>query len=326
MTITQDPSAALVAVVGATGIQGGSVVDALAESDKPHRVRGFTRDATKPAAQKLITRGVEVIVVSLVVKNKVEVYKAFAGTEVAFLMTNYWEHMDVEREINEGKLLIDAAKAAGVSRIVWSGLPSISKLSGGKYVHVWRFDGKAVVTEYARESGVPFVDVQAGFYGTSLLTNPIAITKQDDGSFAITWPVKPTWVAPFIDAPNDYGLFVRYVLELPVFPDGAEIVACSEKITIEDAAQQFSKETGKNLVFRQVSVDEFKARIETLGLPPHIVQDYTDGLQAFDEFGCAHFTYQLVGGDTAPAHSGLPRQTRTWAEFSLTGDWSEALP
>ncbi|KAJ6479919.1 NAD(P)-binding protein [Mycena vitilis] len=307
MTITQDSSAPLVAVVGATGNQGGSVVNALAESDKPYRIRGFTRDATKPAAQQLASRGVELFVVSLVVQNKAEVYKAFAGADVAFLMTNYWEHVDVGREINEGKLLIDAAKAAGVSRIVWSGLPSITNLSGGKYTHVWHFDGKAVVTEYGRQSGVPFVDVQAGAYGTSLLTNPVMMARQDDGSFVIPWPVKPTFVVPFIDTVHDYGLFVRYVLELPVFPDGGEIVAYSEKITIEDLAHQFSEATGKKIVFEQVSVEQFKQRVETLGLPAHIVLDILDAFQSWDEFGWAA---------DAPAHKGLPRPTRTWAEFA----------
>jgi uncharacterized protein YbjT (DUF2867 family) len=85
MTISKDPSATLVAVVGATGTQGGSVINALVESDKPYRVRGFTRDAAKPAAQELVKLGVEVVVVSLVVENKEEVYKAFVGADVAFV-------------------------------------------------------------------------------------------------------------------------------------------------------------------------------------------------------------------------------------------------
>jgi hypothetical protein len=108
-------------------------------------------------------------------------------------------------------------------------------------VHVYHFDGKAVVTEYGRQSGVPFVDLQAGFYGTNFLTNPIMLTKQDDGSFAIQWPIKPTAIIPFIDANQDYGLFVRHVLELPVFPNGSEIIAYGEKIGIEDMAEQFAK-------------------------------------------------------------------------------------
>jgi hypothetical protein len=85
MTISQDSFAPLVAVVGATGNQGGSVVTGLEESDKPYRVRAFTRDASKPAAQALAKRGVEVVVVSLVLENKEEVYKAFSGADSAFV-------------------------------------------------------------------------------------------------------------------------------------------------------------------------------------------------------------------------------------------------
>jgi FlaA1/EpsC-like NDP-sugar epimerase len=72
----------LVAVVGATGAQGGSVVKALAESIKPYRVRGFSRDSTKLDAQKLVAQGVEVVDVSLVLGNVKNVFKVFEGTNI----------------------------------------------------------------------------------------------------------------------------------------------------------------------------------------------------------------------------------------------------
>ncbi|KAJ7866460.1 NmrA-like protein [Mycena olivaceomarginata] len=171
MTITQAASAPFVAVVGATGAQGGSVIKALSESDKPYRIRGFTRDATR-RLRKPSRKGVEMVTVNLVVvENKEEVYKAFAGADYAFLVTNFWEHFSQEREISEGKMLIDATKAAGVKGVLWSGLPHVAKLSGGKYTKVANFDGKALVTEYGRASGVPFVDVQAGFYTANFFGN-----------------------------------------------------------------------------------------------------------------------------------------------------------
>lgn len=159
------------------------------------------------------------------------------------LVTNFWEHVDINREIVEGKLLIDAAKAGSASGIVWSGLPSISKISAGKFPHVWHFDGKAVVTEYGRQAGVPFVDVQAGSYGANFVNFPFAPVKQADGSFALQLPVSPTTVIPIVDAIPDYGIFVRHVLELPVFPDGGEFVAYAENINVKDLALQWSQGT-----------------------------------------------------------------------------------
>ncbi|KAJ7314543.1 NmrA-like protein [Mycena albidolilacea] len=150
MKITQARSAPLVAMVGATSVQGGSVIKALSESEKPYRIRGFTRDLTKATAEALKKQGVEMIAVNFISENKGEVYKAFAGADYTF-------------EISEGKLLIDASKAAGAN---------------GKYTKLKAFDGKALVTEYGRASGVPVVDVQAGFYATNLLWSRLLLAKQ----------------------------------------------------------------------------------------------------------------------------------------------------
>ncbi|KAJ7278993.1 NAD(P)-binding protein [Mycena rebaudengoi] len=318
MTITQDVSAPLVAVVGATGNQGGSVIKALAESSRPYRVRAFTRDATKPAAQALVKIGVEVVVISLVVDNVQHVRKAFEGANMAFLVTNFWEHFDVNREIEEGKMLIDAATAAGAERIVWSGLVDVSKASGGKYVHTYHSDGKAAVTEHARNSGASFVDVQAGFYATNFLNNPSMLSKQPDGSFTIVMPVKPTTIIPVIDIARDYGLFVRQVLELPVFPRGSEVLTSSENITIEDLARQLSEVTGKNVQFQQITIEEFAKSYSTLGFPPKMILDMVDGFQYAEEFG-------FFAGKATASLEGLGRRPHTWTEFSRHADWSKTL-
>ncbi|KAJ7792951.1 NAD(P)-binding protein [Mycena olivaceomarginata] len=303
MTITQDPSARLVAVVGATGNQGGSVVNGLEESDKPYRVRAFTRDATKPAAQALVKRGVEVVTVSLVVENKEEVYKAFAGADVAFLVTNYWDHGIMERvEVNEGKLLIDAAKAGGASRILWSGLPSYSKLSGGKLVHAYHFDSKALVTEYARQSGVPFVELQAGLYGNLFLTVPVLLAKEEDGKFAVPWPVKSTLKLPFIDITRGLRPLGRVI----------------EYISIGDMAQQLAKgakPTGKDVAFKEISAEQFKQNLQDAGFPPKVQETFADVWQAMADLGW-HITSKA---------EVLPRHTTTWAEFAKITDWSKAF-
>ncbi|KAJ7893733.1 NAD(P)-binding protein [Mycena olivaceomarginata] len=318
MTITQAASAPLVAVVGATGAQGGSVIKALSESDKPYRIRGFTRDATKAAAEALKKQGVEMVTVNLVVENKEEVYKAFTGADYAFLVTNFWEHFSQEREISEGKMLIDASKAAGVKGVLWSGLPHVAKLSGGKYTKVANFDGKALVTEYGRASGVPFVDVQAGFYTANFFGNYGLLVKQTDGTYALPWAMKPATVMPMIDMENDYGLYVRWVLEMPVFPDGLEVRTSSENITPEEMARQISEGTGKTVVFKQISGEEAVRGLVSLGYPPAGSAEIVQGFLFFDEFG-------LYGGAETTSTEGLARPTRTFAEFVKSADWSKVL-
>jgi uncharacterized protein YbjT (DUF2867 family) len=85
MTILQKPSAPLVVVVGATGTQGGSVINALIESDKPYRLRGLTRDTSKGAARKLVDQGVEMVGVSVSADNVEKVHQAFEGANIAFV-------------------------------------------------------------------------------------------------------------------------------------------------------------------------------------------------------------------------------------------------
>lgn len=85
MTISSEPSAPLVAVVGITGKQGGSVARALIESDKPYRIRGLTRDANKSAAQAFAREGVEIVAVSLTVGNEDGARAAFAGADIVFV-------------------------------------------------------------------------------------------------------------------------------------------------------------------------------------------------------------------------------------------------
>lgn len=57
----------LLVVFGATGNQGGSVIRAVQEDSKlssQFRIRGITRDTSKPAAQNLASQGIEVVAVS----------------------------------------------------------------------------------------------------------------------------------------------------------------------------------------------------------------------------------------------------------------------
>lgn len=59
----------LITVFGATGNQGGSVIKhILADStlSKIFKIRGITRDTSKPAAQALAKQGVELKAVSIV--------------------------------------------------------------------------------------------------------------------------------------------------------------------------------------------------------------------------------------------------------------------
>ncbi|KAJ7146025.1 hypothetical protein C8R44DRAFT_690230 [Mycena epipterygia] len=310
MPITSSSAAPLVVVVGSTGNQGGSVIQALAASDRPYRIRGLTRDATKPAAQKLTGQGVQMVSVSLAVDNVDAVQKAFAGADIAF-------HVDKKREVAEGKMMVDAAKASGVSLLVWSGLDSVSDISKGKYLHVDHFDGKADITAYARLSGVPLIIAQAGWYGTNhILFDGYIPTKETDGSYVLALPVGEDTVLPIIDAAHDYGLFVRTAIESPALGPGTEILVSGEDISIRDMLTQLSEITGKKVTYKRISDEEFMAATK---YPHRVALELLEGTKFYEEFG-------LFGGkDAKPSRQHLSRAPRTWADFVRTADCSSTL-
>ncbi|KAG8163199.1 hypothetical protein KVR01_006496 [Diaporthe batatas] len=135
----------IITVFGATGKQGGSIVRTFLNDPKlkdAWAVRGVSRSVEGEGAKKLSAQGVEVVAANL--NDKPSLVKAMTGAAAVFAMTNYWEKMDMQLEIQQGKNLADAAKEAGVNHYIWSSLLNVTKLTNGKLPHVHHFDSKAL--------------------------------------------------------------------------------------------------------------------------------------------------------------------------------------
>jgi uncharacterized protein YbjT (DUF2867 family) len=171
----------LIAVVGATGQQGGAVVRALRAGNQ-FKVRALTRN---PAKHRELAD--EVVQADL---NRPETLRAaFEGAHGVFLVTNFWgEGSD---EVQQATAAIRAAKDAGVKHLVWSTLPDVEGISGGK-LHVPHFTGKAKVERVVKEAGFPnHTFVIAPFYYQNFISVS-APQKQADGSVGWALPLDPT--------------------------------------------------------------------------------------------------------------------------------------
>ena len=91
-----------------------------------------------------------------------------------------------------------AMKVAGVNLLIWSGLESILRVSGGKYTLADHFKSKAAITKYAQQSGLPLAVVQVGSYALSF-TGVMVSHKQANGSFVVAVPFSSSTVLPVID-------------------------------------------------------------------------------------------------------------------------------
>src|ERR1700686_4228351 len=171
----------LIAVIGATGQQGGSVVRAL-QGQGQFKVRALTRHPAKH-------HGLADEVVEADLDRPETLKVTFAGAHGVFLVTNFWE--PGTDEIKQATAAVQAAKAAGVKHFVWSTLPDVEAISGGK-LHVPHFTGKARIDRIVKEAGFAHhTFVIAPFFYQNLV-GLMAPQKQEDGTRGWALPIDPT--------------------------------------------------------------------------------------------------------------------------------------
>ncbi|RFB75611.1 NmrA/HSCARG family protein [Methylovirgula sp. 4M-Z18] len=170
----------LIAVVGATGQQGGGVVRALQASGQ-FRARALTRDPAKHP--KLAD---EVVLADF---NRPETLKAaFAGVHGVFLVTNSWEAGADEPK--QALAAINAAKEAGVEHVIWSTLPNVETISGGT-IDVPHFTAKAKVERLVSEAGFKYHTFVIAPFHFQNLVGLMAPQKLPDGAMGWALPLDP---------------------------------------------------------------------------------------------------------------------------------------
>jgi len=171
----------LIAVIGATGQQGGAIVRAL-QAQGQFKVRALTRHPGKH-------RELADEVVEADLDRPETLNAAFAGAYGVFLVTNFWE--PGTDELKQATAAVRAAKAAGVKHFVWSTLPDVEAISGGKF-NVPHFTGKAKIDRIVKEAGFAHhTFVIAPFFYQNVV-GALAPQKQEDGTLGWALPIDPT--------------------------------------------------------------------------------------------------------------------------------------
>ena len=170
----------LIAVIGATGQQGGGVVRAL-QAGGQFKVRALTRN---PGKHRDLAE--EVVAADL---NRLETLEAaFKGAYGVFLVTNAGEKGT--DELKQATAAVRAARDAGLNHFVWSTLPNVEAISGGKF-DVPHFTGKARIDRIVKEAGFPhhtFV-IAPGYYQN--FVGSLAPREPADGSMGWALPLDP---------------------------------------------------------------------------------------------------------------------------------------
>ncbi|MCJ1320229.1 NmrA-like domain-containing protein 1 [Xylographa vitiligo] len=254
----------LLAVFGATGQQGGSIVSHVlkdVELASQYRIRALTRDPSSPSAQALQKLEVEVVKADL--NDDASLHDAMRGAHTVFALTvpTFGPNAKVQ-EVTRGKAMADIAVAEGLQYIIFSTLPHVTTVSGGKYTNVTAWDAQAEIEEYIRS-----LPVKSAFFSPgSFMQNfkqIMAPRPTGSGTYVISRPVSPKSLLPLIDTAGDTGKYVGAILAEPDRYEGRVFCAASALYSMEEIAQIISKVSGKTVTFEQVSVESFRQ-----GLPP----------------------------------------------------------
>jgi uncharacterized protein YbjT (DUF2867 family) len=255
----------IIAVVGATGAQGGALARAiLADPTGGFAVRALTRKTDSDKARALAEAGAEVVSADL--DDQASLERAFAGAYGAFCLTNFWEHFSVEKEIAQAGNMARAARAAGLQHVIWSTLEDTRKwvpLSddrmptlGGKY-KVPHFDGKGEAdTIFARE-GVPTTLLLTSFYWDNFIYFGAGPQRTPDGNLALVFPMDEKRL-PGIAAEDigktAYGIFKR----------GKELIwktvaVAGEHLTGQQLAAKMSRAVGQEIKYANVPPEVYRS-------------------------------------------------------------------
>ena len=259
----------IIAVVGATGAQGGGLVRAiLADPDRRFAVRAITRDPSSEKAQELAAAGAEVVAGDADAPDSLAA--AFAGAHGAFLVTSFWEHMSPERELEQAGALARATKAAGVEHVVWSTLEDTRQtvpLSDERMptlrekYNVPHFDAKGEADAIFVAEQVPVTFLKVAFYWENFIFFGQGPHPSPDGSLVLALPVGGGKL-PGI-AVGDVGKVALGIFARGTSMVGQTVGIAGETLSGPELAVAFSKHLGQDVTFYDMPFDDYRA----LGFP-----------------------------------------------------------
>lgn len=255
----------IIAVVGATGAQGGGLVRAILEDKKgPFAARAITRDVNSEKAKALAEAGAEVVAAD--VDDVKSLKKAFAGAYGAYCVTFFWAHLKPEKELAQARAMAKAAKDTDLQHVIWSTLEDTRQwvpLSDdrmptlmGKY-KVPHFDAKGEANAIFTELGVPTTFLLTSFYWENFIHFGMGPKKGADGKLAITIPMGNKKLSGI--AAEDIGKCAYRIFEEGPEMIGKTVGIAGGHLTGAQMAKSLTKALGQEVRYNQVTPEAYRA-------------------------------------------------------------------
>ncbi len=283
----------IIAVVGATGAQGGGLMRAILDDPNgAFRARAVVRDIGSGKARELAARGAELVHGD--VDDEASLERAFAGAHGVYCVTFYWAHMSPDRELANARALAGAAKRAGVRHAIWSTLedtrrdvplddPRMPTLMG-RY-KVPHFDAKGEADGLFAEAGVPTTFLLTTFYWDNFVHFGMAPRRGDDGSLVLAMPLGERRLAGIVA--EDIGRCALGVFKQGEALIGQRIGIAGELKTGAEIAESFARALGEPVRYQSVPFELYRG----LGFPG--ADDLGNMFQYYHDFE-SHFAATRV--------------------------------
>lgn len=243
-------------VTGATGQQGGAVSRHLLKQG--WAVRAFVRDTNKPNAQALAELGAELVQGDLEDRNSID--QAMMGVYGVFSFPNM--AMGLEKEIEYGKAVADAAKVTNVEYFIQSSVGGVERNSG-----VSHFESKWEIEKYVVELGLPAVFLRPAYFMENLNWKRQQILEGTLESMGMV-DNKPLQLISV----DDIGKFAAYIFANPEEFMGQGLEIAGDELTEAQIANVFSDVLNKPVELVPLST-------------PHAYADMETMVKWFNEFG-----------------------------------------
>ncbi|MCC5927762.1 MAG: NmrA/HSCARG family protein [Cyclobacteriaceae bacterium] len=191
----------MIVVCGATGTQGSAVLEKMLAFRDIWHIVALTRDENGEKTNTLRAKGIEIRRADL--EDKTSLIHAFEGAYGVFGVTQPWstdnKHCFPEKEIQQGKNIVDACAENNVSHLVYSSVLNFTS----RPIQIPHVDSKLIIEAYIKSKNLNY----------TILRFPQFMDNIGSSFF----PVKKGVIKGFVDADakvpyiyaKDIGKFVR---------------------------------------------------------------------------------------------------------------------
>jgi NAD(P)H dehydrogenase (quinone) len=273
----------MIAITGATGQLGALAVEALLKTVPAKDIVAIVRNPAK--AEALTQKGV--VVRQGDYNDEAALTAALTGVDKLLLVSS----SEVGQRAVQHRNVINAAKAAGVKFIAYTSLLHADKSPLG--LHVEHVETEKMLAE----SGIPFALLRNGWYSENYLASAPAalahgvfIGAAGEGKIASA-------------TREDYAAAAARVISEDGHAGKAYELAGDNAWTLSELAAELSKQSGKTVVYQNLSEADFAAALKGVGLPEvfaNLLADSDIGASKGGLFDDSHTLSKLIGRPTTP--------------------------